>query len=166
MIILGLLMYLTGVITEKDMGFSRLKPAVSRNWLLATAGLTWTVVGIILCLMAIHWLATFVLKLSIPLGVAGLLLAIVIFYFGFSKVARKNIERLFRFQDKVCFFAFQAWKSYLIIAVMAAIGAFLRHSPIPKQYLAVIYLAIGGALLLSSFIYYVSLLRRRIHSPY
>ena len=94
----------------------------------------------------------------------GGVLSLVVFYFGFSNVAKKNIERLSQFQDKVCFFAFQAWKSYLIIAVMAAMGAFLRHSPIPKQYLAVIYLAIGGALILSSFRYYVHLLNRRIHS--
>lgn len=159
-------MYVTGIFTEKDMGFSKLRPAVSLNWLFATAGVTWTAVGIILCLMAYHWLEAIILKRSIFLGMTGLILSLVIFYFGFSKVAMKNIERLSQFQDKVCFFAFQAWKSYLIIAVMAAMGAFLRHSSIPKQYLAVIYLAIGGALILSSFRYYVHLLNRRIHSQY
>jgi len=156
-------MYLTARFKEKDMGFSRVKPAVSRNWLIATAGVMWTAVGVILCLMAYHWLTTVVLKWSIPFGVAGLLLALVVYYFGFSKIAGKNIDRLFQFQDKVCFFAFQAWKSYLIIALMAIMGAFLRHSSIPKQYLAVIYLAIGGALILSSFHYYVCLYNIKIH---
>jgi len=156
-------MYLTVKFKEKNMGFSKLKPAVSRNWLIATAGVMWTAVGVILCLMAYHWLTTNVFKWSILFGLAGFLSALVVYYFGFSKIARKNIDRLFQFQDKVCFFAFQAWKSYLIIALMATMGAFLRHSSIPKQYLAVIYIAIGGALILSSFHYYVRFLNIKIH---
>jgi hypothetical protein len=47
----------------------------------------------------------------------------------------------------------------LIIAVMISLGLFLRHSSLPKQYLAVIYLAVGGALFLSSFYYYKLLWR-------
>jgi len=123
----------------------------------------WTAVGVILCLMAYHWLTTNVFKWSILFGVTGLLLALGVYYFGFSRIARKNIDRLFQFQEKVCFFAFQAWKSYLVIALMATLGAFLRHSSIPKQYLAVIYLAIGGALVLSSLHYYARLLDFKIH---
>jgi hypothetical protein len=157
-------MYLTVKFKEKNMGFSKLKPAVSRNWLIATAGVMWTAVGVILCFMAYHWLTTAVLKRSFLFGVLGLLLALVVYYFGFSRIARKNIDRLFQFQDKVCFFAFQAWKSYLVIALMATLGAFLRHSSIPKQYLAVIYLAIGGALVLSSLHYYARLLDFKIHN--
>lgn len=145
------------------MGFSKLRPAVPRNWLIATAGVMWSAVGVILCLMAYHWLVTVVTKSPILFGLAGFLLALVVYYFGFSRIARKNIDRLFQFQDKVCFFAFQAWKSYLIIALMATLGAFLRHSSISKQYLAVIYLTIGGALVLSSLHYYVRLLDIKIH---
>jgi hypothetical protein len=145
------------------MRLSALKPAVHRNWLIATAGVMWTTFGVVLCLMAYHWLSTVVSNQPILFGSMGLLLALVIYYFGFSRIARKNIDRLFQFQDKVCFFAFQAWKSYLIIAIMAAMGAFLRHSSIPKQYLAVIYLAIGGALILSSFHYYGRLMNIKIH---
>jgi hypothetical protein len=151
-------MYLTVTNEEKYMGLSKLRPAVPRNWLIAAAGVIWTAVGVILCLMAYHWLTADVSQESILLGVTGLLLAFVVHYFGFSKIARKNIDRLYRFDDKACFFAFQAWKSYLIIAIMAAMGAFLRHSSFPKQYLAVIYIAIGGALILSSFHYYSRLL--------
>lgn len=140
------------------MGLSRLKPAVPRNWLIVTAGLMWTAVGVMLCVMAYHWLTAAHSKWSILLGTAGLLLAIVVYYFGFSKIARRNIERLFQFPEKACFFAFQAWRSYLIITIMVTIGAFLRHSSIPKQILAVVYLAIGGALILSSFHYYAHLM--------
>jgi hypothetical protein len=158
-------MYFKAICREKDMRLSKLKPAVPRNWLIATAGVMWSGVGVILCLLAFHWLSTMALKWTFLLGMGGFLLALVIYYFGFSRIARKNIDRLFQYPDKVCFFAFQAWKSYLIIAIMAALGAFLRHSAIPRQYLAVIYLAIGGALVLSSLLYFVRLFRIKTHQP-
>jgi hypothetical protein len=38
---------------------------------------------------------------------------------------------------------------------MISLGIFLReYSPIPKPVLAILYLAIGGGLFLSSFLYY------------
>jgi hypothetical protein len=98
-------------------------------------------------------------------GLLGLILALIVYHFGFSRIARKNIDRLFQYPDKVCFFAFQAWRSYLIIAIMAALGAFLRHSSISRKYLAVVYLTIGGALVLSSLHYYVRLFKTKTHQP-
>ncbi len=38
-------------------------------------------------------------------------------------------------------------------------GVLLRHSAIPKPYLAILYAAIGGGLFLSSFVYYGQLQR-------
>ena len=38
---------------------------------------------------------------------------------------------------------------------MICLGIILRHSPIPKQWLAVIYLGFGGAMILSSIKYYI-----------
>jgi len=87
-----------------------------------------------------------------------------VYKFGFSKIARKNINRVCRYPDKVCFFAFQEWKSYLIISVMAPLGIFLRHSSLPRQYLAVIYITIGLALFLSSLHYYLQLSRILHHT--
>ena len=51
-------------------------------------------------------------------------------------------------------FSFQAWKSYLLVAFMIALGITLRHSALPRPILAGVYLAIGGALFLSSLRYY------------
>jgi hypothetical protein len=138
---------------------SKFKPAVSKYWLAAAAGLMWTTVGIVLCGLAYEWLAVLPLRRAAPLGVAGILLALVVYRFAFSKIALKNIDRLGQFPDRVCFFAFQAWKSYLLIALMVMLGFILRHSAIPKFYLSVPYAAIGGALLLSSFQYYAYLWR-------
>lgn len=147
------------------MGFSKLRPAVPRIWLITTAGVMWSAVGVILCLMAFHWLITESIKRPMLFGLLGLIFALIVYHFGFSRIARKNIDRLFQYPDKVCFFAFQAWRSYLIIAIMAALGAFLRHSSISRQYLAVVYLTIGGALVFSSLHYYARLFKIKNHQP-
>ncbi|MFP4317051.1 MAG: hypothetical protein ACLFQR_12590 [Desulfovibrionales bacterium] len=140
--------------------YNMMKPAVSRKWLLATAGLIWSVIGALLCRLALGWLAA----LSSPGGVAlaglGILFAVAVYRFGFSRIAAKNIERISALCEPVCFFAFQAWRSYLLILVMVLLGYFLRHSAFPKPWLAVLYLTIGGGLFLSSFRYYASLLHR------
>jgi hypothetical protein len=139
---------------------SDLKPAVTKYWLAAAAGLLWSIVGLTLCGLAYEWLAVLPLRWSASLGVVGFILALVVYRFAFSKIALKNIDRLRQFPDRVCFFAFQAWKSYLLIAFMVLFGFILRHSAIPKYYLSVPYTAIGGALLLSSFHYYAHLWRQ------
>ena len=141
------------------MKLSKYKPAVSKNWLLFTAGILWTAVGLFLCLLALHWLGTAVSQGSILYALAGVILAGIVYLFGFSRIARKNIDRVCQYPDKVCFFAFQEWKSYLIISVMAPLGILLRHSALPRQYLAVIYITIGLALFLSSLHYYFRLIR-------
>ena len=120
----------------------------------------WTAVGLTLCGLAYEWLAVLPLRWSALLGVVGIILAWIIYRFAFSKIAMKNIDRLREFPDRVCFFAFQAWKSYLVIALMIMFGFILRHSIIPKYYLSVPYTAIGGALILSSFHYYAHLWRQ------
>lgn len=53
----------------------------------------------------------------------------------------------------MCVFSFMPWKSYLIILIMMAMGVTLRHSAIPKHYLAILYTCIGLALILSSMRY-------------
>lgn len=92
---------------------------------------------------------------------AGVLLASAIFYFGFSKLAKKNIQRVTDMAgDKICIFAFQEWTSYPLVVVMIGLGLSLRNLlPIPKPYLAILYIGIGGGLFLSSLYYYKHLLR-------
>jgi uncharacterized membrane protein len=141
------------------MVLAKLKPAVSRYWLISLAGLLWSAAGVMLGRLAYLWLTAVPWGRAVFLGISGIFLALIVYRFGFSRIAEKNINRIRQFSEKGCIFAFQAWKSYLIIVIMVALGLFLRHSPIPKQYLAVIYLAVGGALFLSSFHYFVLLWR-------
>ena len=140
----------------------KLKPAVSKYWLMTLAGLMWSVVGIMLCRMAFIWLKAVPVRWSLSLGSLGLISALAAYRFGFSKIALNNIFRLCLLPDKTCIFAFQAWKSYLIIIFMVALGLTLRHSPFPKHFLAVIYETIGGALFFSSFHFYGRIWRVKI----
>ena len=105
-----------------------------------------------LLFLAFSWLST-APNINIYLFAgAGIVFALMVHHFGFLKIADKNLKRIFLMDDKKCLFAFIPWKSYLIIVVMIAMGAALRHSAIPKQYLAILYTTIGLALILSGYV--------------
>lgn len=130
---------------------------MTKHWHLALAGLMWGVVGAMLCRIALSWLAAFRFGLAMPLETFGLLFALIVYWFGFSKIAQKNITRINGTSGRTCIFSFQTWKSYLNIAVMIALGIILRHSSIPREYLSIVYNTIGGALFIGSFQYYRNL---------
>lgn len=137
--------------------YSKIKkfdPAVDKRVLIALSGITWSIVGIALCKLAVAWLSQTTIEKSIWLGSAGIILSLLIHHLGFLKLVDKNIERIRSMKNKICIFAFQAWKSYLIVVVMICMGIALRSSPLPKPYLSVIYIGFGGAMLLSSIRYY------------
>jgi hypothetical protein len=144
------------------MWLKKLNPAVSKYWLIALSGFMWSTVGIMLCHLAYTWLWSVNRGLGLPLGFVGIASALAVHGFGFSKIALKNIYRLCRLPDKCCIFAFQAWKSYLIIIFMIALGMLLRGSSIPRHFLAVVYFAIGGALFVSSIHFYRCIWRVKI----
>ena len=131
-----------------------LKPAVDKRVLIMLSGITWSIVGIFLCVLALYWLSEADASSIVPYGLAGTIAALLIYYFGFSRLVDKNTKRILSKNGKVCIFAFQAWKNYLLVAVMVGMGFALRRSPLPRQYLAIIYLGFGGAMILSSLRYY------------
>jgi hypothetical protein len=129
-------------------------PAVDKRLLIFLSGILWSIVGIMLCRLAVKWLSLTSSQLAVWPGLTGVILAVLIYYFGFLKLVNKNTDRILSKNGKVCIFAFQPWKSYLIILVMIGMGTALRHSPLPKPYLAIIYIGFGGAMVLSSLVYY------------
>ncbi len=131
----------------------RFNPAVDRRLLLALSGATWIIVGVILCNLAIGWLLSADPERTALLGLSGIFFSLLIHHFLFLRIVDRNIDRILPMKNKVCLFAFQPWKSYLIIAIMVGIGIILRHSPLPRPYLSVIYIGFGGAMLLSSIRY-------------
>lgn len=138
-----------------------LTPSLPKCSLQLMAGLMWALVGLMLSRFAWQWLQKssdwqFTLSLLF-----GLILAILINRLGFSKVAKANIMRINAYmKQRVCLFAFQKWSTYPLIAIMVSFGIYLRkYSSLPRPLLAVLYLGIGGSLLLASRHYFVMVFR-------
>jgi len=131
-------------------------PTVNKSWLYLVAGLLWTAVGVMLLSLAVGWLRPLGLAQSLPYGFAGFLLALAFYFLSFSKLAGRNVGRIEQIgSEKTGLFAFQAWKSYPLIVFMIALGITLRHyTLIPKPFLAIVYMGVGGGLFLSSLRYY------------
>lgn len=138
----------------------QLKPAAPKNWLLLTAGLIWTCVGIFLISLAWDWIFVPTVEKPWRYWLPGLILAGLISYFGFTRLARKNSQRIRKLSaEKPCFFAFQEWHSYPLVLFMIALGITLRtHTPIPKPLLGILYIGIGGGLGSASIQYYQAIL--------
>jgi hypothetical protein len=133
---------------------SKFKPAVNKRFLLIFSGIMWISVGIMLNTLAYQWLHNFTggnKLLYTGFGFAG---ALIIHHFGFLKIVDKNLGRISRMEGKPCAFSFMSWKSYLMVLVMVSMGITLRHSSLPKQFLVILYIGIGGALILSSVRYF------------
>jgi hypothetical protein len=139
---------------------AKIKPAANKRVLLFLAGIMWMGVGTLLLLLAISWLHGFRTHGSYIFGGIGIILALVVHHFGFLKIVDKNLGRILPMEGKKCVFSFMTWRSYAIVAIMMAMGVLLRHSPIPKPFLSIIYIGIGLALLLSSIRYLRVLLRQ------
>ena len=137
--------------TARDM--EEYKPAVTKVVLLFLAGGLWICVGAMLLSLAVSWLLeTANIDRYVCAG-SGVVLALLVHHFGFLRIVDKNLERILPVDKKRCVFSFMPWKSYLIIPVMITMGIVLRYSPVPKQYLAILYIGIGLALILSSVRY-------------
>ena len=137
-------------------------PAAKRGVLVFMAGLVWSAVGLALMIAAAGWLKGrgFGAIPEILIGMGG---GIIIFIFGFSKLAKKNLARIYEQapgKEKVCLFAFQNTRSYLIVAIMILMGYTLRHSGLPKIYLSPVYLTIGLGLFLAGSQYFARLRHR------
>ena len=136
-----------------DRKIAKIKPAVNTRVLLFLAGFMWLGVGAMLLFLSFSWLNAFRAHGSMLFGGLGVIVALIVHHFGFLKIVDKNLGRILPMEGTKCVFSFISWKSYIIVAVMVTMGAVLRHSPIPKTYLSILYIGIGLALLLSSIRY-------------
>lgn len=132
---------------------SKLNPRVNKKVLILIAGLMWCGAGLMLIGFAAEWLLVFHKQSGSLFALAGFIMAMPIHHFGFLKLADKNLNRLLPLEEKRCVFSFITWKSYFIIIIMMALGITLRHSGIPKHYLAILYIGIGLGLFLSGLRY-------------
>jgi hypothetical protein len=143
--------------------FTKLKPAASKNKLQFLAGSLWFGVGLMLDSFAFRWLKSTDLATALLFSATGIALAAGIYRQEFSKLAQKNIQRICSLSgEKICLFAFQAWSSYPLVAVMISLGIYLRvYSPFPKQLLSILYLGIGSALFAASLHYFAHITQRK-----
>jgi len=135
------------------------KIGVTKVVRLFLAGGLWLCVGTMLLVFALSWLRDAANVNRCVFAGAGVVLALLVHHFGFLKIVDKNLARILPENEKRCIFSFMPWKSYLIIPVMMIMGAILRHSAVPKQYVAILYTGIGLALILSSVRYWRILLK-------
>ena len=136
---------------------TKYNPAVTNRWHISLAGVTWGLVGLLLCRYSYGWLSPLQINRALLFGSIGVFIAAVVYWYGMSKIARKNLSRLQAIQGKACIFGFLTWRSYANIALMVTLGVTLRHSAVPKDYLSLVYTSMGGGLLMGSFQYYKSL---------
>lgn len=143
----------------KSQKMSWLKPAVPKFILFLISGLMWSGVGFFLNSYAVRWINDDIEVNIIMIIGLGILMALIIHRFGFNKIVLKNSNRISQMNEFPCIFSFMAWKSYLLVFVMISLGLTLRLSSIPRSYLAIIYIAIGCALIISSIKYYLLMLK-------
>lgn len=138
----------------------KLKPGLPKAWLQLIAGLMWTSVGIFLISLAWEWIRKPGVNSRWFYVISGFILAGLIYQFGFSRLAKKNSQRIDQLQEeKPCAFAFQEWHSYPLVVFMILLGITLRkYTPIPKPILGILYIGIGGGLGSASIHYYHQIL--------
>ncbi len=137
---------------------NKFKPSVNKKHLILISGIMWSGVGVLLNWIASKWLPSFEQWQIIFTYALGIVMGVIISIFGFSKLAKKNNDRIMAYPEKVCVFAFQRWQMYFLIVFMMSMGIFMRTTNfIPKYLLAPMYVGIGLALFLGSFVYYKSL---------
>lgn len=129
-------------------------PAVSRPIRMVLAGGVWTAVGIMLLTWAAVWLLDVPRIGAVALAILGVGVGVVAWRALFARLASGNIARILERPYRACVFGFTAPKGWAITASMIVLGALLRHSALPKPWLAVPYAAVGLALLLASLKYY------------
>jgi hypothetical protein len=129
------------------------KPGVPKSVLLLIGGMMWIIVGVMLNGLAYSWLMTERLDYALFAAMIGFVCSLVIHHFGFLRIVDRNLDRILPMEGRRCIFSFMPWKSYMLISIMIVLGLLLRHSSIPKLYLAVLYIGIGTALILSSVRY-------------
>jgi hypothetical protein len=127
---------------------------VPNRWLYLIAGILWNGAGVMLCRLAVLWLSVVQKRLGLELAIVGIGAAIPMSHFAFVPIAHKNIRRIGELVGRVSVFAFQAPRGYLIIVFMILFGFALRHSFLPKEYLASAYEMIGISLILGSVLFY------------
>jgi hypothetical protein len=130
-----------------------LKPTVPKWWLYLLAGLIWCGVGLMLVRWAWVWSTAAGWSQAWPFDLTGLVIGLGTATF-FGTMAKQNHLRVKSLPEKPCLFAFQSWWSYPLVVFMMGLGLVIKASPLPRNWLAGMYLAIGGGLFIAGLRYF------------
>lgn len=130
---------------------------VNKRTLLAIACLVWAIAGY-------NVLRIGVLAYSQYLSVLNFVLSLVVFLvfqtFVFGKLVKKHTNRILGYKEERQFFLkFFDVKSFVIMAVMIALGVSIRAFDLaPQRFIAVFYTGLGSSLLLAGILFEVNYL--------
>ncbi|HET97885.1 MAG TPA: hypothetical protein ENN98_04195 [Desulfurivibrio alkaliphilus] len=128
----------------------RWKPGVSISTHLLVAALLWSFIGIYLLVRGVLLYGD---GLWWP-PLLALLIGILKGHYLLARSARRNIERLLSMKDNSCLGAVYSLKMWLLVLLMMLGGRALRVVGTPEQWVALVYLAVGFALFLSSRLFW------------
>ncbi|MBI5217832.1 MAG: hypothetical protein HY958_02755 [Bacteroidia bacterium] len=136
------------------------KPSVPKKHLLIIASSAWFIGGGILMLKGIFYLFfesdRFIFEILL-----GIILGLAFYYFLFSKISIRHINRIFSLNiSRPCLFSFFDIKSYVLMCIMISSGILLRKFDIINhEALYTFYVVMGTPLLLSALRFFYSWLR-------
>lgn len=139
---------------------SKFIPTVPRRYLMLIAGIVWSIAGTILLFKAYRFMNFEVKYIFIYLSIS-VLAGLLFFYFLFSKISKRHINRLQSFKnERYSFFSFFNLRSYVLMFSMITMGIIIRKLQlVQNQTLAYVYLTMGIPLLISSFRFYFTGIR-------
>jgi hypothetical protein len=131
---------------------SRLTPAVSHRLHLLLAAATWTTVGLALLIVGACWSMQFESGLRLILIAVAVAAGLAKAVFALRHAAPRVIRRIRTRGDHRCIGGFFSWRTWILVVIMMAAGAALRHSPLSHGPIGLVYVAIGTALLAASWL--------------
>jgi hypothetical protein len=114
------------------------------------AGLLWSAVGSGLLIAGTRWLLTAPWRIAAPVWVLAVAAGFAKARFVLDRPARRIVSRIEERGDSRCLGGFLSWRSWILVALMMALGRLLRESPLPIPARGAIYAVIGVALLAAS----------------
>lgn len=136
----------------RDSLLYRLMPRAGVRVQLVLAAVVWLVGASILLIRGVtylsqsHWIAW--------LAALALALGVVKGHLVLYRVARKGVGRIRERGRDGCLFGFFSWNAWLLIGVMMGGGILLRESGAPAEFLSVLYVAVGTALVYGDITYW------------